>query len=198
MPDLHDIRAFTEVVDSGSLTAAGARLGMSKSMVSRRLSRLEAELGTPLLARSTRGMSLTEAGADFYPYAGRIVAEMQSAHDALSRGGEVTGRLRLAAPVSFGATHLAPVLAELALRNPRLEISTAYSDRQVDLVADGYDAAVRLGTLPDSTLIAHRIAPVRALLVASPQYLAAAGTPATPEDLAQHAVIPHGDTPWHL
>ena len=106
MPDLDDIRAFTEVVDSGSLTRAGARLGMSKSMISRRLARLEAELGAPLLARTTRGMSLTEAGADFRPYAERMVAELQSARDALSRQGEATGRLRLAAPLSFGSSHL--------------------------------------------------------------------------------------------
>lgn len=198
MPDLDDIRTFSEVVDSGSLTAAGARLGMSKSMVSRRLSRLEAELGTPLLARSTRGMSLTEAGADFRPFAERLVAEMQSARDALSRDGAVTGRLRLAAPISFGATHLSPVLAELALRHPRLEISTAYSDRHVDLVGEGYDAAVRLGTLADSSLIARRIAPVRAVLVASPGYLARAGRPETPDDLARHDLIPHGEAPWLL
>ena len=149
MPDLDDIQAFTEMVDSGSLTRAGARLGMSKSMISRRLARLEAELGTPLLARSTRGMSLTEAGADFLPYAERMVAELQSARDALSRQGEATGRLRLTAPISLAASHLGPVLAELALRNPRLEISTSYSDRLVDLVGDGFDAAVRLGNLAE-------------------------------------------------
>ena len=139
MPDLDDIRTFAEVVDSGSLSAAGARLGMSKSMVSRRLARLEDELGQPLLARSTRGMSLTEAGADFRPYAERMLAELQAARDALSRQGEATGRLRLTAPISFGATHLAPVLAELALRHPRLAISVSYSDRIVDLVGEGLD-----------------------------------------------------------
>ena len=147
MPDLEDIRTFTEVVDSGSLTRAGARLGMSKSMISRRLARLEAELGTPLLARSTRGLSLTEAGSDFRPYAERMLAELQSARDAVSRQGEASGRLRLTAPVSFGNTHLAPVLAELAVRHPRLEISASYSDRIVDVVGEGFDAAVRLGNL---------------------------------------------------
>ena len=106
MPELEDIRTFSEVVESGSLTRAGARLGMSKSMVSRRLARLEAELGTPLLARTTRGLSLTEAGSDFRPYAERMLAELQSARDAMSRQGEVSGRLRLTAPVSFGSTHL--------------------------------------------------------------------------------------------
>ena len=147
MPDLEDIRTFSEVVDSGSLTRAGARLGMSKSMISRRLARLEAELGTPLLARSTRGLSLTEAGSDFRPYAERMVAELQSARDAVSRQGEASGRLRLTAPISFGSTHLAPVLAELAVRHPRLEISASFSDRMVDVVGEGFDAAVRLGNL---------------------------------------------------
>ncbi|HVH01509.1 MAG TPA: LysR family transcriptional regulator [Amaricoccus sp.] len=198
MPDLDDIRAFTEVVDSGSLTRAGVRLGMSKSMISRRLARLEEELGARLLARTTRGMSLTEAGADFRPYAERMVAELQSARDALSRQGEATGRLRLAAPISFGAMHLGPVLAELAVRNPNLAISTSYSDRMVDLVGEGFDAAVRLGTLSDSSLIARRIAPVRALAVASPGYLARAGTPRTPDELAGHETVPHGDQVWQF
>ena len=198
MPDLDDIRTFTEVVDSGSLSRAGERLGMSKSMVSRRLARLETELGQPLLARTTRGMSLTEAGADFRPYAERMVAELQSARDALSRQGEATGRLRLAAPLSFGATHLGPVLAELALRHPKLEINTSYSDRLVDLVGEGFDAAVRIGNLSDSSLIARRIAPMRALVVASPGYLARAGAPRTPEELSEHELVPHGDAVWPL
>jgi DNA-binding transcriptional LysR family regulator len=198
LPELDDIRAFTEVVDSGSLTRAGERLGMSKSMVSRRLARLEADLGMPLLARTTRGLSLTEAGGDFRPYAERMVAELQSARDALSRQGEASGRLRLSAPLSFGTTHLAAVLAELAVRHPALEISTSYSDRVVDIVGDGLDAAVRLGNLADSSLIARRIAPVHAVMVASPAYLARAGTPRTPEDLAGHDVVPHGDQVWEF
>lgn len=198
MPELDDIRTFTEVIDSGSLTRAGERLGLSKSMVSRRLARLEAELGTPLLARSTRGLSLTEAGSDFRPYAERMVAELQSARDALSRQGEATGRLRLAAPLSFGTTHLAPLLAELAVRHPRLEINTSYSDRLVDLVGEGFDAAVRLGNLPDSNLIARKIAPVRAVVVASPAYLARAGTPRTPEELMARDLIPHGEAVWQF
>jgi DNA-binding transcriptional LysR family regulator len=198
LPELDDIQAFCEVVEAGSLTRAALRLGMSKSMVSRRLSRLEAELGAPLLARTTRGLSLTEAGADFRPFAERIVAELQAARDALNRQGEVTGRLRLAAPTSFGNSHLAPVLAELALRHPRLEITCAYSDRLVDVVGEGFDAAIRLGSLPDSTLIARRIAPVRSVLVASPAYLARRGTPRTPADLAGHDAIPHGDHTWRF
>ena len=198
MPDLDDIRAFSEVAQTGSLTRAGARLGMSKSMISRRLSRLEAELGTRLLARTTRGMSLTEAGGDFRPFAERMVADLDAGRDALSRQGEASGRLRVSAPLSFGSTHLGAVLAELALRHPRLEISASYSDRLVDVVSEGFDAAVRLGNLADSSLIARRIAPVRALTVASPAYLARAGTPRTPAELAGHETIPHGDQTWEF
>ncbi len=198
MPDLDDIRAFAEVADSGSLTRAGARLGMSKSMISRRLARLEVELGAPLLSRSTRGMSLTEAGSDFRPYAERMVAELQAGRDAVSRQGDATGRLRIAAPFSFGNSHLAPVLAELALRNPRLEINTSFSDRLVDVVGEGYDAAIRLGNLRNSSLIARRISTVHAVLVASPAYLERAGTPRSPADLAQHEAVPHGDAVWQF
>jgi DNA-binding transcriptional LysR family regulator len=198
MPDLDDIRAFCEAADSGSLTRAGARLGMSKSMISRRLARLEAELGASLLARTTRGMSLTEAGGDFRPYAERMVAELQAGRDALSRQGEASGRLRVAAPISFGSLHLAPVLAELAVRNPRLEISASYSDRLVDLVGEGFDAAIRLGNLRDSSLIARRISAVGAVLVASPAYLARAGTPRAPADLVRHEAVPHGEQVWEF
>jgi DNA-binding transcriptional LysR family regulator len=171
---------------------------MSKSMISRRLARLEAELGARLLARTTRGMSLTEAGADFRPFAERMVAELDAGRDALSRQGEASGRLRLSAPLSFGSTHLAAVLAELALRHPRLEISASYSDRLVDVVGEGFDAAVRIGNLADSSLIARRIAPVHALVVASPAYLARAGTPRTPAELAGHETVPHGEQTWEF
>jgi len=127
-----------------------------------------------------------------------MVAELESAQDALSRQGEATGRLRLAAPLSFGGSHLAPVLAEMAVRNPRLEINASYSDRKVDLVGEGFDAAIRLGTLADSSLIARRISPIRNVLVASPAYLARRGAPRTPADLAEHDVIPHGEISWHF
>jgi DNA-binding transcriptional LysR family regulator len=198
LPDLDDIRAFAEAADSGSLTRAGARLGMSKSMISRRLTRLEAELGAALLARTTRGLSLTEAGRDFRPYAERIVADLEAARDALSRQGEATGRLRISAPVSFGSTHLAEVIAELAVRHPQLAVSTSYSDRVVDLVGEGFDAAIRLGKLADSSLIARRIAPVHAVMVASPAYLARAGTPHTPAELTRHEAVPHGEAVWEF
>ena len=199
MPDLDDIRAFAEVADSGSLTRAGARLGMSKSMISRRLARLEAELGATLLARTTRGMSLTEAGGDFRPYAERMRGRPRGgARRALAAGRGDRPAAADRAGLASGRAHLAPVIAELAVRHPQLAISTSYSDRLVDLVGEGFDAAIRLGNLADSSLIARRIAPVRAVLVASPAYLARAGTPRTPGDLAGHEAIPHGDSVWEF
>lgn len=196
MFDLDDVRAFAEVVEAGSLSRAGARLGMSKSMLSRRLARLEARLGAPLLSRTTRGMSVTQAGADFKVHADRIVAELQAGLDAVTQAGEASGRLRIAAPLSFGSTHLAPLLAELAVAHPRLEIQASYSDRRVDVVGEGFDAAVRLGSLPDSSLIARRIAAVRALLVASPAYLARSGPLRTPADIEQHEAVRQEDSVW--
>lgn len=199
MFDLEDLRAFAGVVEAGSLSRAAARLGMSKSMLSRRLTRLEANLGAQLLARTTRGMAPTEAGLDFKLHADRILAEMQAGRDAVGRAGEATGRLRIAAPLSFGALHLAPILAELALRHPGLEIQTSYSDRRVDLVAEGFDVAVRIGDLPDSSLIARRIAPVFAVTVASPGYLASAGPLERPQDLERHQTVrQHAEEAWRF
>jgi DNA-binding transcriptional LysR family regulator len=198
MIDLDDVRAFVEVVEAGGLTRASVRLGISKSLLSRRLARLEAHLGTPLLARTTRGMSLTGAGANFRPHAERILAEMQAGLDAVNREGGASGRLRIAAPLSFGLLHLAPALAELAVQHPRLEIQTAYSDRLVDLIVEGYDVAIRIGKLADSSLVARRVASVRAVLVASPAYLARAGTPRQPADLDQHEAVRLGYESWRF
>jgi DNA-binding transcriptional LysR family regulator len=198
MLDLEDVHAFAVVAEAGGLSRAGSRLGMSKSMLSRRLTRLESYLGVRLLARTTRGVALTEAGADFKAYADRIVGEMQAGRDAVSREGQATGRLRIAAPLSFGATHLGPVLAELALRHPQLEIQTSYSDRRVDLISEGFDVAVRLGSLPDSSLVARRIAPMHATLVASPGYVARAGAPETPADLEGHEAVRQGEEVWRF
>lgn len=188
--DLEDIEAFVEVAQTGGFGRAGRRLSQSKSMVSRRVARLETQLGAQLLSRTTRGVALTEAGRDFKDRGERMLAEMEAARDALAGGGgELVGALRISAPLSFGMTHLAPVLAELAERHPRLSIDAAYSDRKVDLIGERFDAAVRMGHLEDSSLIARRIAPIRAIVVANPGYLARRGTPMAPQDLADHEIL---------
>ena len=187
---LEDMRAFVEVVENGGFSRAARRLGVSKSIVSRRVANLEAELGTRLLARTTHGVSPTEAGLEFKARSDRILGELEEARDALAhRQGEAVGRLRLSAPIAFGVRLLAPLLATLAERHPRLEIDLSLSDRLVDLVAERFDVAVRIGSLEDSSLVARRIAPVRAGLVASPAYLAAHGRPTTPSDLVHHECL---------
>jgi DNA-binding transcriptional LysR family regulator len=196
MFDLEDLSTFVEVADAGGITAAARRLGLPKSIVSRRLERLEQDLGAQLLARTTRGAALTEAGTSFREHAARVVAELQAARDAISAEGDVCGRLRIAAPLTFGPTHLAPVLADLACRHPQLHVHAAYGDRFVDLVSEGFDAAVRLGILPDSNLVARRIAPLRGKFVASPEYIRGRGLPRTPEDLAEHECLMQGTESW--
>ena len=196
--EIEDIQAFVTVADAGGLTAAAGRLGVSKSIVSRRIARLEKSLKTRLLNRTTRGAALTEAGATFREHAARIAAEADAARDAISPDGKVRGRLRIAMPLSFGPTHFAPVLADLACRHPDLEIQASYSDRHVDLVAEGFDAAIRLGILGDSNLVARRIARFGGRLVASPAYLQKHGTPRTPEELLAHAAVNRINDEWPL
>jgi DNA-binding transcriptional LysR family regulator len=196
--DVENLRTFVEVADAGGVTAAARRLGLPKSIVSRRLMRLEQELGTQLLVRTTRGAALTEAGATFREHGLRVIAELEAAREAISPEGELSGRLRIAAPLTFGPTHLAPVLAELARRHPKLHIHAAYSDRFVDLVGEGFDAGVRVGYLADSSLVARRIAALRGKCVASPGYIQAHGAPRTPEDLAQHEFLMQGTEAWRF
>ena len=119
--EIEDLRTFVEVADAGGVSAAALRLGISKSIVSRRLARIEAELGVLLLARSTRGATLTEAGATFRDHAARMTAEMDAARETILSTGELRGRLRIAAPLSFGPTHFAPVIADMARRHPHLD-----------------------------------------------------------------------------
>jgi DNA-binding transcriptional LysR family regulator len=190
MPDPADLEAFVQTAALGGFSRAATRLGISKSMVTRRIARLEAEFGVRLLSRTTRGVSLTEAGTELEGRARRILAEIEEAREAVSgRLGEITGTLRLAAPLSFGIAHLAASLAEFAQAHPRLRLDVHYSDRFVDLIADGFDAAVRIGTLADSSLVARTIAPVRMLPVASPTYLLRKGEPKTPSDLVDHDAL---------
>lgn len=194
--DIEELRTFVEVADAGGVSPAARRLNVSKSIVSRRLARLEADLGIQLLARSTRGAALTEAGATFRDYAARICAEIDSAKETIMPAGELRGRIRIAAPLTFGPTHIAPVVAEMGRRHPQLEIYTCYTDRFVDLISEGYDCAIRVGILPDSNLLARRVGPIRGALVASPDYLREHGAPETPHEILAHQTVAQINESW--
>ena len=196
--DIEELQTFVEVADAGGVSPAALRLGVSKSIVSRRLVRLETELGVQLLARSTRGAALTEAGATFRDYAARVCAEIDIAKETILPAGALRGRLRVAVPLSFGPTHFAPVLAEMARRHPQLQIQTCYSDRFVDLITEGYDCAIRVGYLPDSNLIARRIGPIYAKLLASPDYIKAHGSPEAPEEIIAHQALMQSTEAWQF
>lgn len=196
--DMEELQTFVEVADSGGVSSAALRLGVSKSIVSRRLVRLETELGVQLLSRSTRGAALTEAGATFRDYAARVCAEIELARETILPTGALRGRLRVAMPLSFSPTHFAPVLAEMARRHPQLYIHTCYTDRFVDIIADGYDCAIRIGYLQDSSLIARRISPISVKLVASPGYIKAHGSPEVIEELGAHHALMQGTEAWQF
>ncbi|RYD47597.1 MAG: LysR family transcriptional regulator, partial [Verrucomicrobiaceae bacterium] len=189
MIEIEDMRAFVEVSGSGGFTRAASKLGIAKSVVSRRIAKMERDLGVQLLSRTTRGVSLTDAGAEFRIRCERIVEEYDDARDAAAaHRGDVVGKLRLAAPNSF-AKLLAPTLVDMARRHPKLEIDASFTDRVVDIVAERFDAAIRVGQLPDSTMVARRIIPVRSIVAASPEYLAKAGRPRVPAELSDHACL---------
>ncbi|MGO8095444.1 LysR family transcriptional regulator [Rhizobium leguminosarum] len=196
--EIEDLRIFAEVADAGGVSSAALRLGTSKSMVSRRITQLEAELGAQLLARTTRGIALTEAGATFREYATRITADLDVARETILPAGELRGRMRVAAPLSFGPTHFAPVLSQMARRHPQLQIQSSYTDRFVDLVGEGFECAIRLGHLPDSNLVAKRVGPIFGKLVASPAYIEAHGAPVRPEEILNHQVVMREAETWQF
>jgi len=194
--ELEDLQTFVEVADSGGVSSAARRLGVAKSVVSRRLLRLEADLGVQLLARTTRGAALTEAGITFRDHAARACAEIDTAREEMSPDGDLHGLLRVAAPSSFGPTHFAPALAELAARHPLLQVHTRYSDRYADLVGEGFDCGIRVGYLPDSNLIARRIGSFSVRLFANPEYVSEHGAPEAPEQVLQHQAVMIGTESW--
>ncbi|PSS60514.1 LysR family transcriptional regulator [Ensifer sp. NM-2] len=187
--DIEDLRTFVEVADAGGVSPAARRLGISKSMVSRRLIRLEESLGIQLLARTTRGAGLTEAGATFRDYAARVCAEIDVARETVLPTGDLRGRLRVAVPLTSGPIHFAPVLAEVARHHPQLQIHAEYSDRFVDLIADGFDCAIRVGALRDSNLTARRVGQMYGKLVASPDYIRMHGSPEKPDEISAHQAL---------
>ncbi len=187
MNRLAALEAFVRVAETRSFTEAAERLRTSKSGLSRQVSALEAELGARLLHRTTRSLTLTEAGRSYYERAVRILADLEEANAAVSQHqASPRGHLRISAPMSFGFLHLAPALPDFLDRYPEVSVDLAMNDRFVDLVEEGFDLAVRISALADSSLISRRLAPIRRVLCASPDYLARRGLPKTPDDLKGH------------
>ncbi|MGE3875698.1 MAG: LysR substrate-binding domain-containing protein, partial [Parvibaculaceae bacterium] len=176
--------------EAQSLTAAARRLGLSPSVMSRQIAALESRLGARLFHRTTRQLSLTDAGARYLERARRILADLDEAERAAqSDRTEPSGRLSVTAPLIFGRLHVAPLLARFVARHPKVSVEITLSDRFVNLVEEGHDLAIRIGHLPDSQLIARRFGETRRALVASPSYAAKAGIPRHPDDLLRHDTI---------
>lgn len=187
---LNDMALFVEVVKAKGFRSAAETLGMPNSTLSRRISALERAIGLRLLHRTTRRIELTEAGQLYFERCKRIVDEARLAHEQL--GGllaEPTGVLRASFPVDFAVTYLAPLIVEFSTRYPKLTFDFELTSRRVDLVSEPFDVAIRLGESEDSQLIARRLATLGNYLYASPGYLARAGEPRTPDDLARHACL---------
>jgi DNA-binding transcriptional LysR family regulator len=197
--DLLDVLAFVRVVETGAFSRAAERMGMAKSILSRRVARLEEQLGARLLTRSAQGAQPTDVGQAYFERASNVLAELEAAEEVVAEAvTQIAGPIRLSAPLSFGVQHLAPALAEFAAANPRVELDISFDDRPVDLIAGGYDLAVRIGQLKDSALIARRIAPVRKVPVASPAYLERRGRPEHPRDLADHDILLYANETWRF
>ncbi|MFP6561437.1 LysR family transcriptional regulator [Paraburkholderia sp. B3] len=190
---LDDMRIFVATVEAGNFTAAANRLRLSKQFVSRRVAALEASLSVRLLVRNTRNLAVTDLGQDFYERAKRILAEVGEAETAMSaRRTEPRGLLRVSAPMSFGMAHLSPLVAEFLREHPDVRFDMDLSDRTVDVVGEGFDMALRIGQLQDSTLVAQKLIDVRMIACCSPGYRRRRREPATPADLAHHACLPYG------
>ena len=181
------MRIFVRVAAAGSLAATGRALNLSQTMVTKHVEAIEARLGVRLLHRSTRRLTLTEAGRGYLEACQRILFEIDEAEQAAAAGqAEPRGLLRMNVPVSFGTFQIAPLLSEFQRRNPLVELELGLNDRVVDLVEEEWDLAIRIGVLRDSSLISRRLAPCRTVVCASPAYLQAHGTPRTLGDLGGH------------
>lgn len=203
MDRFRELETFVAVVEAGSFVGAAQALRTSKAAISRLVQDLEARLGARLLHRTTRRLSLTEAGRDYHQRATQILAELEEADSAASLATRrAVGLLKINAPLSFGILHLAPLWGAFLALHPEIELDITLSDRVVDIVDEGYDVAIRISRLPDSSLICRKLATTHVVLCASPGYLNAHGNPSTLEEIAHHQVIGYsyaalGDT-WQL
>lgn len=181
------MQVFCKVVEIGSFAGAADRLNMSTSAVSRQVAQLEAMLNVRLLNRTTRRISLTESGHAYYERSLQLLAELAETEEMVgSNNTKPRGTLRLTAPISFGASHLAPALGEFAQIHPLMKFDVVLADRVVDLIEEGLDMAIRIGALGSQNLVARRIGNARSMICASPEYLTRRGTPLAPEDLVDH------------
>ncbi len=190
MDRFDNMDTFIRVVEAGSISGAADRLGVAKSAVSRRLKELEEHLGVELFHRTTRKMNLTDTGRTFYHQSVRILQDVLEAELATSQAhGELQGRLKVALPLSFGLMHLGPAIDAFLQEHPNIEFDLDFNDREVDLIQEGFDLAIRIANLPDSSLIARRLAPVQVITCASPDYLDRMGTPKSLEELIDHQCL---------
>ena len=181
------IPIFTAVVELGSFSEASRKLGITKSAVSKKISALEVQLGTKLIQRTTRKLSLTEAGEQYYSYIHKAKFLVNEAEDAIgSLQGTPRGQLKVSIPMVFGELHIAPLLSEFLLRYPDIKLNLSMDDNVVDLVKDGLDMVLRIGALPDSSLVARKLSPCRSVLCGSPGYFKKHGEPKILMDLKQH------------
>jgi DNA-binding transcriptional LysR family regulator len=193
MDKLDAMGAFARVVAAGSYAEAARRMGLTRSAVSKAVTELEQILGVRLLDRTTRRVTPTEAGRAYYERVTSILADVESTESAVSRlHDEPKGLLKINAPMSFGTLYLGPAIAEFMVAYPELRIELILNDRFIDPIEEGVDVTVRIGELPDSSLIARKLAPARRVLAASPDYLKAHGTPKTPDELVHHRALTFG------
>ncbi len=196
MDRFQEIQTFVRIVEAGSISGAAERMRVAKSVASRRLSDLESRLGVQLLQRTTRRINLTATGRSFYERCVRILADVDEAELAVTEEhAELRGALRIAVPLSFGLLHLGPAIIDFMQEHPGVRFELDFNDRQVDLVQEGFDAAIRIARLSDSSLIARRLAVVNHLVCASPGYLAQYGAPGTPPDLREHPCLVYSNAP---
>ncbi len=189
-----DMTVFIAVADTGSMTRAGERLGLSPAVVSKRIATLESRLGVRLLNRTTRRVALTDEGRIYLDRARSIVEQVEDVEAALrGRQTEPRGVLRVTAPASFGRSHISPWVPEFLNTYPGIELHLHLSDKLVDIVEEGVDVAIRIGEMRDSSLVARRLAPNRRVLCASPEYIAKRGTPSRPDDLVDHDCLMFND-----
>jgi DNA-binding transcriptional LysR family regulator len=185
-----NMETFIRVVEAGSISRAAERNQMAKSVISRRLKELESHLGVELFHRTTRKMNLTETGRHYYHEIIRILEDIREVELSTSQShAEVQGKLKVALPLSFGLAHLSPAINDFLTLHPKVEFDLDFNDRQIDLIQEGFDLAIRLAHLQDSSLMAKRLATIRVLICASPAYLKKMGTPNVPEDLYQHQCL---------